>query len=188
MNTKKEKEKARQVLTEIISDLEYSLTDFDRVINTRTNNLSRTINSIKTIIDILETDKSYHDSLSSYFRAINAYSSMNFKMSGYQTLVSIGTDLVEDPKLRSSIGQFHTSTINRIEVKYQEIHLDFYSYMIDYYRKEFTTVLNDKSVEKLVPNSFKELKKDKEYIQVFLGINLAYLGMLNDSELEVEKL
>ena len=42
--TKKTREKEQQVLTEIISDLEFTLQDIDRVINTRTNNLKRTIN------------------------------------------------------------------------------------------------------------------------------------------------
>ena len=69
---KKTREKEQQVLTEIISDLEYTLVDLDRVLNTRTNNIKRTISSIKTIIDVLETDKPYHESLAYNFRAINA--------------------------------------------------------------------------------------------------------------------
>ena len=157
--TKKIKEKEHQVLTEIISDLEFSLQDIDRVLNTRTNNLKRTMNSINTIIDVLETGKPYHDSLAYHFRAINAYDIINYKTSGYQSLVSIGTDLIENPKLRSEIGKFHTSTINETEGSFEEIHMDFYSYMIDYYRKKFTTVIISNSVEKLVPNDFEALKK-----------------------------
>ncbi|WP_411766426.1 DUF6090 family protein [Winogradskyella sp. A3E31] len=188
---KKAKEKECQVLTEIISDLEYTLADIDRVLNTRTNNLKRTINSMKTIITVLKTNQPYYDSLAYNFRAINAYDEINFKTSGYQSLVSIGTDLVENPELRSSIGQFHTSSINSIKGGFQEIHLDFYSYMIDFYRKKFTTSFNQEGLDKLVPNDFEALKKDKEYLQslhAFLGVNIAYLDILNEAYAEAEQL
>jgi hypothetical protein len=188
---KKAKEKERQVLTEIISDLEFTLQDLDRVINTRTNNLKRTINSINTIIDVLENDKSYNDSLAYNFRAINAYDEINFKTSGYQSLVSIGTDLVENPELRSAIGKFHTSSLNQVEGSFQEIHMDFYSYMIDYFRSYFTSVFVTNSIDKMVPNDFEGLKKDSEYIQslkAFLGVNIDYFETLNDVNDEAEEL
>ncbi|WP_400076934.1 DUF6090 family protein [Winogradskyella sp. R77965] len=188
---KKAKEKERQVLTEIISDLEFTLIDIDRVLNTRTNNLKRTISSTETIIKVLKTDQPYHDSLAQDFRATNAYDQINFKTSGYQSLVSIGTDLVEEPELRSAIGQFHTSSINSVKGGFQEIHLDFYSYMIDYYRKKFTTEFNKNGIEKLIPNDFEALKKDKEYQQslnAFLGVNLSYLDILNNTQDEGEQL
>ncbi|MFD2823032.1 DUF6090 family protein [Lacinutrix iliipiscaria] len=189
--TKKIKEKERQVLTEIVSDLEFTLQDLDRVINKRTNNLKRTINSINTIIDVLEKDKPYHDSLAFYFRATNAYDAIDFKTSGYQSLVSIGTDLIENPELRSSIGKFHTSSIDDSKGSFQEVHLDFYSYMLDYYRKKFTIIIINNSVEKLVPNDFDALKKDKEYIQsikTFLSVNIAYFETLNNVENEAKQL
>jgi len=189
--TKKTKEKEQQILTEIISDLDYTLLDLDRVINKRTNNLKRTINSIKTIIDIMEKDKPYHDSLAYNFRAVNAYDEIDFKTSGYQSLVSIGTDLVENPKLRSDIGKFHTSSINDTKGGFQEIHLDFYSYMIDYYRKDFTAIFDGNSYDKLEPNDFEALKKNKEYLQslkAFLSVNLPYLETLNEVQKEAEQL
>lgn len=188
---KKIRDKEQQVLTEIISDLDFTLIDLDRVINTRTNNLNRTVNSIKTIIEVLETNKPYHDSLAYYFRAVNAYDDIHYKTSGYQSLVSIGTDLIENPNLRSAIGKFHTSTINSSKGLFQEIHLDFYSYMLDFYRKEFTTVFDGNTNEKLVPNNFEALKQNKEYIQslkTFLGVNLPYLENLNEVKTEAEQL
>jgi hypothetical protein len=189
--TKKIREKEQQVLTEIISDLDYTLYDLDRVLKTRTNNIKRTINSINIIIDVLETNKPYHDSLAYNFRAINAYDNIDFKISGYQSLVSIGTDLIEDAKLRSAIGKFHTSTIDDTKGGFQEVHLDFYSYMIDYYRKKFSTVFEKNSIEKLVPNDFEALKKDSEYIQslkAFLGVNVAYLEILTEANNEAKQL
>jgi hypothetical protein len=178
---KKSKEKEKQILTEIISDLDYSLKEFDRVTNNRTNNLKRTIYSIKTLINVIESNQSYKDSLGYYFRAANAYDMVDFKTSGYQSLISIGTDLIEEPSIRSGIGQFYTSTISNIKGDFEEVHLDFYSYMIDYFRKDFTMVLDNTHIETLVPNNFEALKKDKEYVQslrTFLSVNDNYLNQL----------
>ena len=188
---KKIKEKERQILTGIVSDLKFSLEDFDRVINKRTNNLNRTIYSIKTLIEVLETNQKYHDSLGYYFRAANAYDMVDFKISGYQSLISIGTDLIEDPEIRSSIGQFYSSTITNIKGDFEEVHMDFYSYMIDYYRKYFITVLDSTNIDALKPNDFEALKKDKEYIQslkAFLSVNVTYLETLNKTQKEAEQL
>ncbi len=188
---KKARDKERQVLTEIISDLEYTVLDLDRVINTRTNNLKRTINSIQTIITTLEKDDPYHDSLAYHFRAVNAYDNIDFKTSGYESLISIGTDLIQNPELRSAIGKFHTSSANSTEGAFQEVHLDFYSYMIDYYRKNFNTVFVNETLDKLVPIDFEALKNDKEYIQslkTWLGVNIPYLEILNSTKEEAEQL
>jgi hypothetical protein len=188
---KKAKEKEHQVLTEIISDLNFTLHDLDRVLNKRTNNLKRTINSINTIIDVLKSHKPYHDSLAYHFRAVHAYDEIDFKTSGYQSLVSIGTDLVENPKIRSAIGEFHTSSINNTQGSFEEVHMDFYSYMLDYYRKYFTTVIVSNSIDKMVPNDFEGLKRDSEYKQslnAFLAVNSAYFETLKKSNDEAEQL
>jgi len=188
---KKSKEKERQILTEIISDLNYSLIDFDRVINKRANNLNRTVHSIKTLIEVIETNQEYHDSLGYYFRAANAYSMVDFKISGYESLISIGTDLIEEPKIRSGIGEFYSSTISNIKGEFEEVHMDFYSYMIDYYRKYFTTVLDSENIDFLKPNDFEFLKKEKEYLQslrAFLSVNIGYLDELNIANTKAIKL
>ena len=188
---KKTKEKEEQILSEIVSDLKYSLEDFDRVLNKRTNNLNRTIYSIKTLIEVLETNQKYHDSLGYYFRAANSYDMVDFKTSGYQSLISIGTDLIEDPEIRSSIGQLYSSTIANIKGDFEEVHLDFYSYMIDDYRKYFITIIDSTHIEALIPNDFEALKKDKEYIQslkAFLSVNVTYLETLNKVQKGAEQL
>ena len=188
---KKVKEKERQVLTEIISDLEFTILDLDRVINKRTNSLNKTISSIKLIINVLETNKQYHDSLAYNFRNINAYDDIDFKISGYQSLISVGTDLVKNTEIRSAIGKFHTSSIDNTKGSFKEVHLDFYSYMIDYYRKKFITIIDENSLEKIVPIDFEALKNDNEYIQslkAFLSVNIGYSETLNMVKEEAEQL
>ena len=63
--------------------------------------------------------------------------------------------------------------------------------MIDYYRKKFSTVFVNETVDKLVPVDFEALKKDKEYVQslkTWLGVNIPYLAILNRTKDEAEHL
>ena len=185
--SKKTKEKERQVLTEIQSDLNYSLIDFDEIIKI-TNNAS---NSIERLIEIFETNQKHHDSLSYYINGTNSYDEVDFKMSGYQSLISIGTDLVEDPNIRSEIGTFYSSTIQDIKGANDEVKMDYHEYMLDYYRKDFTTTFDDKQKKHIEPNDFESLKTNKEYIQslkAYLNINKYYLGKLKTAKDEATQL
>ncbi|NKI30947.1 DUF6090 family protein [Croceivirga thetidis] len=186
---KKSKEKERQVLTEILSDLQYTLENCDYVIHRRENNLKKTIQSQKMIIAIIDSNQQYHDSLGIYFRASYAYDEVDYKTSGYQSLVSIGTDLINDAEIRAKIGKFYTSSISETKETFNEVKLDFHNYMIDYFREKFTSENVDSAIKPLHPNDFEALKKDKGYRQsllTFLEVNQAYLERLEYMQDEIQ--
>ncbi|MFD2917932.1 DUF6090 family protein [Psychroserpens luteus] len=187
----KSREQERQVLLEIISDLQYTNDNCEYVIHGRENNLNRTIYSQKAIIDIIDTNKKYHDSLGVYFRASNAYDEVDFKTSGYQSLVSVGTDLVQDTEIRSAIGKFYTSTISETKEAFDEVKLDFHDYMIDYFREKFTSENINSAIKPMHPNDFESLKQDKEYRQslmTFMEVSEAYLESLEIMQKEISTL
>ena len=184
---KKTKEKERQVLTEIGSDLNYILTDFDEIIEI-TNNAST---SIKSLIVVFETNQKHHDSLSYFINGTNSYDEVDFKMSGYQSLISIGTDLIEDTNIRSKVGTFYTSTIQDTKGANDEVKMDYHEYMLDFYRKYFTTQFDKEDKKTLVPNDFEALKANREFIQslkTYLNINKYYLEKLKTGKEEASQL
>ena len=184
---KKTKEKERQVLTEIGSDLNYILTDFDEIIEI-TNNAST---SIKSLIVVFETNQKHHDSLSYFINGTNSYDEVDFKMSGYQSLISIGTDLIEDTNIRSKAGTFYTSTIQDTKGANDEVKMDYHEYMLDFYRKYFTTQFDEEDKKTLVPNDFEALKANREFIQslkTYLNINKYYLEKLKTGKEEASQL
>ena len=184
---KKTKTKERQVLTEIKSDLNYILIDFDQIIKI-TNNASM---SIKSLIVVFETNQKHHDSLSYFINGTNSYDEVDFKMSGYESLISIGADLIEDPNIRSKVGTFYTSTIQDTKGANAEVKMDYHEYMLDYYRKYFTTIFDKEDKKTSMPNDFEALKTNKEYIQslkTFLNINKYYLGKLITGKEEATQL
>ena len=174
--------KERSALTEIVSDLEYSINDLKKAKNEDKFSTTKSIDALKILIKILQNNRNYHDSLGIYFNVAYSYDEANFKISGYSSLTSIGMDLIQDDKIRSLIGEFYTSTIPDYEEAYEEIRLDFHEYILGYLRKDFTQNNIDTGNRLIVPNNFEELKKDKEYIQslkTFLDVKVYYLNKSN---------
>ena len=178
----KSKEKEHLALAEIVSDLEYSINDLNKIKSEGKYSTLKSIDALKTLIEVTEKKEPYRDSLGVYFDVAFSYDEADFKISGYNSLSSIGMDLVQNPAIRSSIGEFYTSIIPDYEEAYDEIRQDFHEYMLDYLRKDF--VIQDEAPSKrlIVPNDFENLKNDKEYIQslrTFLDVKKYYVNKLN---------
>jgi hypothetical protein len=169
----KAKEKETHALNEIISDLENNIETLTDIKTREINSLNSSKNSLKIIIDVLENKKEYHDSLIVHFTAILGYPDPDLKTSGYESLTSIGMDLISDNKIRSEIGKYYTSQIPDIERSYNELRDDFYHYMLDYSRFLFISSYNAKYERNMAPTDFEELKNNHgfiESIKMYLGV------------------
>jgi len=159
---KKLKAKELNAVTEIISDLESNILRLEGIISKNNSNMDQNIRSIMLVIDYLEKDRPYNDSLSKHFSNINQYNAPHFKISGYQTLSSMGMDIILDDKLRSEIGKFYTATAINIDRQYLELRDDFYNYMLEYMRKDFISISGQR---KRVPKNYEILKSNGEYLE-----------------------
>jgi hypothetical protein len=159
---KKLKAKELNAVTEIITDLESNILRLEGIISKNTSNMDQNIRSIMLVIDYLEKDRPYNDSLSKHFSNINQYNAPHFKISGYQTLSSMGMDIVLDDKLRSEIGKFYTATATNLDHQYLELRDDFYNYMLEYMRKDFISISGQR---KRVPKNYEILKSNGEYLE-----------------------
>ena len=131
-------------------------------------------------MDYIESDKRYNDSLSVHFNNSGHYAEVNLKTSGYESLSSIGMELIREPSLRSKLGQYYTSTILKPKIAYNDLRDDVYHYMLDYTRFDFKIVYPDaKNLENasVIPIDFEALKKKDDYLQslkIYLDVNLYY--------------
>ena len=176
----KAKEKETHALNEIISDLDNNIETLNDIKTRKINSLNSSKNSLKIIIDVLENKKEYHDSLIPHFTGILGYPDPDIKTSGYESLTSIGMDLISDNNLRSEIGKYYTSQIPDVMRSYNELRDDFYHYMLDYSR--FLFISNNGNTYKenmLVPVDFEELKNNNGFIQSIKLYLAVYLGFDN---------
>ena len=175
---KKAVQKEIEVLEAITLDLDFNIKEINLLLNDRVLNLNKISKSIELLIEYLESDKSYHDSLRVHFTRSNSYYEVNLKNTAYQSLTSIGIDLIQNTELRSSIGDYFTSVVVKTKNSYKELRDDYYNYMLHYYRHDLVQTFDKKNNITLAsPRNYEELKLKSDYIEslkVFFDVNLFY--------------
>ena len=171
-------QKEKEVLLAITSDLDFNIKEINLLLNNQELNLNKILESLDLLVDYLEADKSYNDSLRIHFTRSNSYYEVNLKNTAYESLTSIGIDLIQDTELRSKIGDYFTSAIVRTKNSYTEMRDDYYNYMLFYYRHDFIQTLDKENNTTLTsPRNYEELKQKNDYVEslkVFMDVNLFY--------------
>tara|TARA_R110002072_G_scaffold202443_7_gene360251 strand:- start:2183 stop:2968 length:786 start_codon:yes stop_codon:yes gene_type:complete len=160
--SKKLIDKEQQALIEIVSDLNAVIFNLEEIKSKRKDNntITNNLESINIVINHLKLGKPYQDSLKIHFKKCFAYPAPVLKISGYETLSSMGMDIILDTKLRSEIGSFFTKSKVEVDGQYRELRDDFYNYMLDYMRKDFKY---DEGY--LRPKDYDKLLKSGDFLQ-----------------------
>ncbi|MDX1702448.1 MAG: DUF6090 family protein, partial [Melioribacteraceae bacterium] len=86
----KTRAKEYQALSEILSDLDVSITSLNHILYTDENNIEQAIYSLNVVLEHLNNSTPYHDSLSLHFRNVFNYPDVDLKSSGFESLTSMG--------------------------------------------------------------------------------------------------
>ena len=162
---KKAIDKEQQALTEILSDLDLNISSLNGIIYTDRNSITSCANSVKLIIYNIEKTRVYHDSLAVHFSNTFRYPDLDLKSSGYESLTSIGMDLIAEQKIRSAIGKYYTYTLPGVKAGFVELRDDFYNYMLDFLRKEFQSIGSNMEIRIAIPYDYDSLIQNKEYLE-----------------------
>ena len=165
----------RFALSEIKSDLDLNITSLNGSVYTDANSIDKCVNALNIIINNIENTKVYHDSLASHFWLTFRFPDFDIKTNGYESLTSIGVDLISDDTLRSDIGSYYSYSIPEGKASFTELRDDFYHYMLDFVRTEFITLGTDYETKKVVPAAYEQLIKNREYLESLKS----YIGVFN---------
>jgi len=122
----KERKSEHLILSEIRDNLKYDLNDFESNITTLQN---KSISS-KAVLQALEKDIAYHDSLGYYFSYLNAYPHFSCKRNGYKLLQSKGLEIITNDELRNKINDLYEDryqyllTIEKERIDYNKVLLE----------------------------------------------------------------
>ena len=182
---KKLKEQEAEALTEIVSDLSFNIDRFHETLNgkNRPGNISNTLNSLDVIIGHLKSKLAYQDSLDVHFGVITfSLNVINYKTSGYESLSSVGLDLIQNTKLRSEIGEYYSSSIVIPKNVSDGLNRDFDNYMLDFIRKDFITNEDPNLVVyTLHPRNYDALREKGEFLESLK----AYSGVYETYQMEI---
>ena len=183
------KEKEHFALEEIKSDLELNTNSLTEMIDTKPFSINNCLKSLDILIHNLEEVKIPHDSLARHFWIAFNYPDLLIKSSGYESLASIGMDLISDHHLRSEIGRFYTFTVPSTRAAYNDVRDDFYHYMIDFMTTEFISTRLANGDLGRFPKNYKALINNQEfieslklYLEVFQYFKMETTSTLNECE------
>lgn len=141
------------------------------------------------ILNQLKNDMLYNDSLKyHFFITTRIYGTSDFNNSVFETLESVGVDLISNQELRNNIVNLYDdsdSQIEEFESKYIEILFNasenlLNTRFVDFWQGDYKS-LDYKG--KMIPIDFEKLKKDQEYLY-FLRTLRNEMGWLIERPIE----
>ena len=164
-------------------------------------------NSMDYLVDYMNKDLPYKDSLKYHFGIITMDWPVKFDFSTYDVLKSNDLNLISNKKLRSDITRYYTYLEGQVLIftkRYSTI-IDnaAENILIKHFDQMWSGRMNDLNINELVPsemipNDFEALKKDKEF-RYFLKTlknqnywllkvsNLGVSNYLNNLSVEIDK-
>ena len=162
---RKTKAREQQALSEIRSDLQVSITSLNNIIYTDVNNMNQAIRSINAVLGNLNSSSTPDDSLALHFRNVFNYPDVDLKSSGFESLTSMGMDLIADEHLRSEIGKYYSFVVPSVDKANTELRDDFYKYMLGNMQNKFVAIRDGNRIKALAPKDFRRLAENDEFKQ-----------------------
>lgn len=116
--------------------------------------------AIDYILDHLENKKAYNDSLGFYFRRLLFIEQMTLSTSAYETLKSIGFDLIGSDQLRMAIIQLFEVSYPNASNLIKDVAMQRYSVTRSMYNTYFRTNRNQEAI----PMDYPGLQQNEEFI------------------------
>lgn len=148
--------------------------------------------SIKIILNHLENDRTYHDSLKyHFFTSTRTWGTSDLGNSSFDSFKSIGADIISNKEIRDEISfvyDFYDDWIEKFEADYIEFLLNasetlFNTRFVDFWNGDY----NDPTfVGEMVPIDFEKLKTDQEYLY-FLRTQRNHIGWMIEKPIEATK-
>ena len=145
-----------QLLKELIINLKADLEQFDQNIEIQKIN----IRNIDQLLDHIENDKPYHDSLN--FRQLLYIEQISVSTSAYESLKSIGLKNIRSESLRMEIIQLFEMTYPDAINLIRDVAMQRYGVTRDVFNKYFRT--NRELVMVAVPIDYESLQHSQEFI------------------------
>jgi len=180
-------EKEQHALLEIKSDLEHNISRLNYVISDPEEGIESIMETIDIVVFNLEESKVYNDSMEQHFIRLFNYPDIALKSSGYESLTSMGMDLISDHHLRSEIGILYTYQIPLVKLAFREVRDDFYHYMLDYLNGYFVSRLDENGRDIRLPVNYNELINNREFIESLKNYKYVYDYFIRESKVTLNE-
>jgi hypothetical protein len=160
INNWNERKKTKKFEHEILKDIANGIEGNYFQIELSLRNNKASIKSANIILNALENNLPYHDSLDVHFSKSISWVSAKFNNNGYESLKSYGVNLITNNTIRGSVGIYDVGWMETLAERQENY---FY-----YTASPILTALFDKVAmrSKMKPFDYNSLKDCKKYISV----------------------
>jgi hypothetical protein len=179
-----------EALKEIASDLQDDLLSLE---NDIALNL-RGLKSASIILEALNSNQPFHDSLAIYFGNLNFNTTYTLKTSGYDNLKNLGFQIIANDSIRKSITDLYASEYSFLKEREELSEQRTYEYFSPKYIPYFRSLKSEDGTFGIrpyyIPRDFESMKSDQEFKILLDFINLVKadnLFSLNQTIVELKR-
>ncbi len=179
------------------------LTEINSAFKSDTNNLNFFCKRVEYntqvlgfLINTLNSDKPYHDSLAPFFAKVVTPFMWSESNGAYKTLLSKGLDIISNDEIRKDVLDIHTNLYETIKYLDDGIYVK-YPYVNQFCLAHFDVVGSENVDPKgnyamafMKPNNYEALKNNKEYMAILKTLKqqqLIFLSVLKSTQKELRK-
>ena len=158
-NQDRQDRKLEQVLlSEMLSELKADQEDIEY--NTRVQR--QLLNSNRVVLGFMKSNLPWHDSLGTHFTRLMGGSIFDFNASAYESLKTIGIDLIRNDKLRQKITKVYTVRYTHVKANEEILFKFIFDHLYSALRENLHTVIPR---EMTVPVSLDNLRQNNSFME-----------------------
>jgi len=154
---RKDRKLEHVLLSEMLDNLKGDLEGIDY--NNRYH--KRLVSSNQVVIDYLKSDLPWHDTLGGYFDRLMGGALFEVNTSSYESLKTIGIDLIRNDQLRKQITDVYTNRYSHVEGNEEILFKYIFDHLYPAIRKNLRTV----SPKELHPINLEELRYNHAFLE-----------------------
>lgn len=179
-NQERQERKLEQVLLkEMLSNLKADLEDIDY--NTRTQH--GFLNSNRVVLEFLQSELPWHDSLGFHFTHLLGGSVFDNNNSAYESLKSIGIDLIRNDTLRKQISMLYETSYAKVETTQDMLFGYGFNQLYSSLRNNIRTLIPR---EMAIPVDLTQLRKNNGFLED-LHMTIRIYNLSNYTFMEARK-
>ena len=181
---RKERKMERVLLSEMLTDLNGDLED----IEANTSAMERYKNANQVVLEFLDSNLPWHDSLGYYFAQLFGGSLFDINTSAYESLNSIGIELIHNDKLRQQITALYSVRYSHV-IANQDV---MFTMILGHLLPALTENLQTISMrQNAVPVNLDELRQNNSFKEELKTAMFTYqlsIGIYNEAHEQVIRL
>jgi len=173
----------RQKEKQILIELERDLASNASILKNEIAYQQKFINEAVLLIEHLKSKKPFNDSISLYLNHISRIERIQFTTSAYESLKSIGIDLISSDSIRADMTQIFGTEFPQKTMWLRDAGMNHANLSHHFYYKYFESIYKG-NVPLFIPTDYEGALNDQEFINILTGRRI----IKNVFVLELEKL